>query len=926
MYSKINNGDKSTIFTRTNSICPPPEGVLLDRVLTNETDQLETIVNEKLLKYLYPDHSKPILLIACTAKEVEARTVKLLIDLGADVRYQDENQWEALHYAAERADYFVLKVIIDKLKERKFHLNEVLAQGSNALHILIRHGNKNSKDFVKCAKLLIDEGINVNLADNKMMTPILWAAKKDLNDIIKVILDYSRVSVDIDSHNSRGRTARDLITAGNLYDGSLPDKGDNNNLNGIPLKEISPKGADSLFELIRLNQENDFLNCDSEMIGDLVNSENGNQTLLQLACKVGNKRIVKHLLEKGADKNKTTSSKKETPLEITAEYGFHEIFEILINKYENDDQIPQSVLPILLKNYDSPKFPEINWKLCCDHFLKKIKYNRNLYDINGRDASGNTPLHYAIRYGDTVIINKLLDVGASLGSKNNFGFMPVQDLEPELLEAHLDNCVQFDLKGKKEKEDFTITLNYRTLVPPAKEILNPDAEVGRNSGNKELVHETEVISYMSTAPEFKHLLMHPVIVSFLYMKWHRTRWLFFTNLAFYVAFCASLVIYIFSYYANFVDELSSFQTFLKHFSWIILLITFFVLMFRELFQIFVLPKKYFTNFENYMEIILIILAGSILFIGSPSINTRKQLSSLSILLAAFELILMIGQHPKLSTNVVMLRTVSYNFFKFLLWYSLLLIAFALSFYILFTEGSKQPSANNTEGGDEDSFADPGKSVFKTIVMLTGEFEASDMNFETFPIVSKLIFVMFIFMIAIILLNLLNGLAVSDTQMIKNDAELLGHIYRAQHIRYVEVMLLGNIVPKNIFNKFNDFCCCFPFGQNLQYSIFKPLAQKICLFPHFLNYEMTVYPNKSGRIYKPIGKDQACAAWCNTTNLDKETVRRINELVQAKKEQMKINPDPDKLKQEIFMIKNKLEDLLRNFNSIVGSQKDSNYQN
>ncbi|XP_057670356.1 transient receptor potential cation channel protein painless-like [Diorhabda carinulata] len=913
MYSKM-EGEKAVALKRTDSICPPPEEVLLQRVLKNNTEDLDLIVNEALLKYIYDGYSKPILLVACIEEAVEPLTIQALIDLGADIRFSDENQWEALHFAAKRTNYSVLKVVIDNLKARHFDINDVLAQSSNALHILIRYGESQSIDFIKCAKLLIQEGINVNSGDSKFISPILWAAKNGSKDVIKVILENSPVPVDLDSHKLRGQTARDIITIKNLYEGYLPEKIDNNNQNGIVNKGSTRIDAEILFNYVKLRKENEFLNYNNGDIRDFANIEDGSDTLLQMACDKGSKIIVEHLLNNGADQSRVTNKNKKTPLEITADHGFHEIFSLLLNRLDNE--IPMSVLISLVKCYDYEIFPGIDRKLCCKYLLDKLKSNRDILNINGVDESMNSPLHYAVRYGDVNIINDLLQTGASLGSKNKYGIMPIQDMEPEALNKHLDNCVQFDFKGKKDKEDFSITFDYRTLIPPTTKISRPDSELGINSSdNQELVLETEVISYMSTASEFKHLLTHPVIVSFLFMKWHRIRWLFYTNLAFYIAFFVSLVTYVFSYYANF-EELTSFEVFLKFVSWITLLITFFVLLFRELFQIAILPKKYFRNFENYLEMTLIIIAGWILFVGSPSIDTRKQLSSLSILLAAFELVLMLGQHPKLSTNVVMLRTVSYDFFKFLLWYSILIVAFALSFNILFSAEPKIIVANQTESeSDDDSFENPGKSVFKTIVMLTGEFEASDINFEAFPFVSKLIFVLFIFMIAIILLNLLNGLAVSDTQTIRKDAELLGHISRAQHIFYVETMMLGNILPKSLVTKLNDLCCCLPFDTNLRCTISKPLAEKVCLFPHLFNYEMTVYPNRYGQIYIPMNKKQKCChGYCYNIYLDKETILRINALVQFKKEQLQSKVDIEMYKSEIVIIKNKLDDLLNKLQS------------
>lgn len=438
---------------------------------------------------------------------------------------------------------------------------------------------------------------------------------------------------------------------------------------------------------------------------------------------------------------------------------------------------------------------------------------------------------------------------------------------------------------------------------------------------------------MSNTAEFQHLLKHPVIVSFLFMKWLQIQWLFWTNLAFYITFALSLVVYIFTSYAYFPIEEQKpvFLVLWEHVSYVFLVLTLFVLLFRELFQMRAAPTKYFKAFENYVEIILVVVTAMMVFIGSPSHDTRKQLASIAILLAAFELVLMFGQHPYFSTNVVMLKRVSFNFFKFLIWYSMLIIAFALSFYLLFAidPPAADPTAikittNETKAPDEDtSFNNPAQSVFKTIIMLTGEFDASSINFSSFPLTSKLIFALFIFMIAIILLNLLNGLAVSDTQMIKDNAELVGHIARAQHIRYVESMLVENMLPGNFAHKLSSICCCLPIVRHWNFTFGKALHIDACLFPKHLNYELVFYPNNGGLVESGDhdgSRGKKCAP-CGVTRLDRETVRRTNNIIQAKREDSNENNRLRKLETELESLSNMMKNMLQHLTQQGAPLKD-----
>jgi hypothetical protein len=133
----------------------------------------------------------------------------------------------------------------------------------------------------------------------------------------------------------------------------------------------------------------------------------------------------------------------------------------------------------------------------------------------------------------------------------------------------------------------------------------------------------------------------------------------------------------------------------------------------------------------------------------------------------------------LSVQLEVLRKVSWTFLRFMISYILLLIAFALSFFILF-KGSSEVG---------DMFSNPFLSLLKTIVMFTGELEVSNLTFQIFPYTSHVIFLLFVFfLVATVLLNLLNGLAVNDTELIRKDAETLSIVARVRLISKIEKVL------------------------------------------------------------------------------------------------------------------------------------------
>ena len=118
------------------------------------------------------------------------------------------------------------------------------------------------------------------------------------------------------------------------------------------------------------------------------------------------------------------------------------------------------------------------------------------------------------------------------------------------------------------------------------------------------------------------------------------------------------------------------------------------------------------------------------------------------------------------TCAAMFIAVSRNFLKLILWYSLLLIGFALSFSLIFHQdvaaGLDEPS-----NMIQMAFVDFPTYLLKVGVMATGELAYEELPFDAAPKISWVIFIAFLFFITIVLMNLLVGSAVSDIEEINS---------------------------------------------------------------------------------------------------------------------------------------------------------------
>uniref|UniRef100_A0A182KG71 Ion transport domain-containing protein n=1 Tax=Anopheles christyi TaxID=43041 RepID=A0A182KG71_9DIPT len=382
-------------------------------------------------------------------------------------------------------------------------------------------------------------------------------------------------------------------------------------------------------------------------------------------------------------------------------------------------------------------------------------------------------MHYAVKYKIDHAQELLLAKGAYIGGEDLFGDLPISEMDSFLLEKHLDSCVTNNDR-KPGDEDYEVRINFSNFIPPAHKPNYAKPELVPFNG---LPYEDEMrpIVRMAQSSSTKRLLRHPVISSILLLKWLKLICFFYINLLICTIFFVAFTAYVVFCYGREDAPFKLFFYFLSLAGWIYLVA-------RELIQFLLNMRVYVRSVENGMEVLLILASGAVLMREFGD-ETRRVASACVILLSALEFTLLVGTLPVLSisTHMVMLKTVSKNFLKCLVLYSIILLAFAFSFYTLFRVSGTTPKNESTtdqtadgEGGDDqfNQFGEVPLALMKTAVMLTGEFEAANIKFQQSSL-SYFIFALFLFFVSIVLFNLMNGLAVSDTTTIKAESEIIG---------------------------------------------------------------------------------------------------------------------------------------------------------
>ena len=249
----------------------------------------------------------------------------------------------------------------------------------------------------------------------------------------------------------------------------------------------------------------EFIRRDQNFKLTLINQTDSNgMTPLHVACLAGNNPCVEILLSAGCDigvKMTFKSHKDCTALHLASSEGHFNVVETL------------------------------------------LKHNSEREVVEAKDGHGCTPLHLACQYGHRECIQKLLLSGADLSAKTyrntrtaislllNKVFQPIAFLE-EVLDAHI-KINDFPLNDPQ----CVITVDYRILEPLKKgskqmKVLDALFDTGTNCNQEALV-------------------LHPVVESFLFLKWLSLRKSFYYSFVTYVIFLVCFSIFVVSlYYCN----------------------------------------------------------------------------------------------------------------------------------------------------------------------------------------------------------------------------------------------------------------------------------------------------------------------------------------------------------------------------------------
>jgi len=448
----------------------------------------------------------------------------------------------------------------------------------------------------------------------------------------------------------------------------------------------------NLLAALQHNKYEEFLKYLSQTKPTLWYDEPYHSNLIEIACQMKDRKdFVKILLDKGADPNIKNHVTGMPLLHATVRSGNVEVLQLLLKKEGIDtslkDNEKRTILHWLAGVSERSEGDKEKIKECIHILLDSASIRKE--DIDDQDSLGKTPLYITVESEFRDRAKLLLSKGADVRVFESGSKILLSD-SVAIVNEILDDCLE-DNKKPLTSKDLQLKLNYQSLM--------------------------YIVPRIAKSELHRELLTHPVMSTFLSIKWRKVRLIFFHYLGLYVIFLFLLTAYILLSEPNntvndgsaasnttgplsfnesnitsdindrnFTSELNnSSLDLLKKF----LMTSWFLLTLCEVQQLFVHRWVYVRSLENWLEVLLIISTFISCSGLEVSAELKLHLSAVTLFLGWSVLLLMSGRLPQLSVKKEMLRTVCLTFLKFMACYVTLLIAFALSFYILFKGSSKK---------------------------------------------------------------------------------------------------------------------------------------------------------------------------------------------------------------------------------------------
>ncbi|GIY72668.1 transient receptor potential cation channel subfamily A member 1 homolog [Caerostris darwini] len=704
------------------------------------------------------------LLIAVAEGHVDA--IKTLLKYKAKINVLDNMDRSVIFWASQENHKKSLLTLL-KQEYSADLVNRCDHYDNSPLHIAALKG------FLEVSEVLLNCGAEIERKNEHEQTPLHLAAKNGHVDIVQLLIKKSKTIVNAEDENAN-----------------------------TPLHHAAMSGHYSMVSvLLHAGANIEAKNCYL-------------WTALDCAASRGWKRCCQILLNSGAYVD-TVDKSKATPLHIAARDGHRGVVKLL------------------------------------------LKYGANIAQC---DKNGKNCLDLAIDKGHEEVALEILSdlrweaVLRNETSQNKFGIheTPLRRLihhMPDVAEHVLDQCIVTN-QYPEDHRQHQVSFNYEFLddmfacyKPFLYEGLDESDKSSESSSSAltgsniyddcgfikkkamPYVKDREILKYnhplmLMVTYGRENLLSHPLCESLLTRKWkYYGRYVYYSNLIVFTLFLIFLTGYVVTALPpcpTIDDEpidpnccaitnntcppfigkcdINTEQVFprlCRNFIYVLAVLH----LLKEIYQIHQNGRRY-ISIENALEWACYVSA--LIFVAdltecSSQTGIREvwqwELGALSIFCAWMVLLMFISKFPFLGIYVIMFFQILSTFINFSFVFFLFVVAFALGFYALLQ--------------NQNPFENPGEAIVKTGVMMIGEIEFdaifNDPNNKVyFSGPTYALFIIFLLIMAVIIMNLLIGLAVDDIKGVQEKAELQRLAMKVELVLTVERILPVVVLRKCIY--------------------------------------------------------------------------------------------------------------------------------
>ncbi|XP_069364623.1 transient receptor potential cation channel subfamily A member 1 [Maniola hyperantus] len=677
----------------------------------------------------------------CAAMFDHPDIVSYLIAEGSDINPLDKERRSPLLLAASRAGWRTVHTLISigsdvELKD---------TNDRNVLHLIVMNGGRLEDFAATCRKRCEESLIHLlNEKDNKGCSPLHYASRE-----------------------GHIRSLESLIKLGACINLK-------NNNNESPLHFAARYG--------RYHIANQLLDSDKGTF--IINESDGEGlTPLHIASREGHTRVVQLLLNRGALLHRDHNGRN--PLHLAAMSGYIQTIELLhsVHSHLLDQADKDGNTPLHLATMENrPNSISLLLSMGC-----RLSYNK--LDMSAIDYA----IYYKFPDAALAMVtheNRAKEVMALRSDRHPCVTLALIAYMPRVFEAVQDKCIT-KANCKKDSKSFYIKYSFDALCPQPLD----------DEGNRkpESVLKSQKIPLPALNAMVAHgrvqLLAHPLSQKYLQMKWNSYgKYFHLANLLFYCIFLSFVTLYAYllmmmpytvsksgkdpvvnstNSSSQNTDKKAEFETRIALYtSTVAILIYNFIGLVREMCNIkeqkchYIMDPSNFVSWMLYISSVLMVL---------PSIypiyeDIQFSAASITVFLSWFNLLLLLQRFDQVGIYVVMFLEILQTLIKVLLVFSILIIAFGLSFYVLLSKGEHL------------SFSSIPMSLMRTFAMMLGEIDfvgtyvqpyyksESDIILP-FPMPTFLILGLFMVFMPILLMNLLIGLAVGDIESVRRNAQL-----------------------------------------------------------------------------------------------------------------------------------------------------------